>query len=216
MHKPILANPGLDEMHYLPIIIDISYAQNVWLTSDTHFFHKNVIQYCNRPFSDVPSMNSALIENINAEVQPYDTLIMLGDMCFKGAKGWQETIGMLRGLKRLIRGNHDGINRTPLLQMGIEVGYYGSLHVLENEKEKYVFNLSHYPYLNAGDHTTEERFADRRLVDDGVWLLHGHVHTLWQVKEKMINVGVDQWCMKPVNLVEIIKIVEGVNAKTVV
>ena len=48
----------------------------VFLTADTHFFHKNIVDYCDRPFRtldghpDVKAMNEALIEQWNATVRP--------------------------------------------------------------------------------------------------------------------------------------------------
>lgn len=35
----------------------------VWVTSDTHFSHKNIIEYCNRPFKDIYHMNETLVKN---------------------------------------------------------------------------------------------------------------------------------------------------------
>jgi calcineurin-like phosphoesterase family protein len=51
---------------------------NIWFTSDTHFHHKNIIKYCNRPYSSVEEMNNALIENWNKTVKQNDILHVFG------------------------------------------------------------------------------------------------------------------------------------------
>jgi calcineurin-like phosphoesterase family protein len=40
----------------------------MWFTSDLHFFHRNVIKHCNRPFSDIKDMHEQLID-IGMELQ---------------------------------------------------------------------------------------------------------------------------------------------------
>ena len=42
--------------------------QNVFFTSDTHFWHENIIKFCNRPFSSIEEMNDTIIENWNKVV----------------------------------------------------------------------------------------------------------------------------------------------------
>ncbi len=37
----------------------------IWLISDTHFDHADIIKYCARPFIDVKEMNKVLVENWN-------------------------------------------------------------------------------------------------------------------------------------------------------
>ena len=41
---------------------DFGKADNVWFTSDTHFGHAKIIEYCDRPFADVQEMNETLVE----------------------------------------------------------------------------------------------------------------------------------------------------------
>ena len=48
---------------------------NIYVTSDTHFNHKNIIEYCNRPYSSVEEMNKAIIDNWNSVVKDEDTEI---------------------------------------------------------------------------------------------------------------------------------------------
>jgi calcineurin-like phosphoesterase family protein len=55
----------------------------------------------------------------------------------------------------------------------------------------------HFPY--RGDSHDQDRYVEHRPVDEGAWLLHGHVHERWRVLDRMINVGVDVWDYRPVS-----------------
>lgn len=97
----------------------------IYFTSDLHFYHKNVIKFCNRPFrtknpffrlwewwtgniseASVKIMNEALIANWNAVVKPEDTVYCLGDvsMAFRPIELYSHR---LNGKKFLVPGNHD-------------------------------------------------------------------------------------------------------------
>lgn len=40
----------------------------VFLISDTHFDHENIIKYCSRPFKSKDEMNKTIIDNWNSVV----------------------------------------------------------------------------------------------------------------------------------------------------
>lgn len=79
---------------------------NTFFTSDTHFGHKNIIKYCNRPFKDTKEMDEALIDNWNSKVKKGDYVFHLGDFSLSNgnAGGY---LNQLNGYIRFIRGNHD-------------------------------------------------------------------------------------------------------------
>lgn len=59
------------------MIINLN-KQNVWLTSDLHFYHKKIIDYCYREFDSVEDMNYSIVDTINS-VCKNGMLINLGD-----------------------------------------------------------------------------------------------------------------------------------------
>lgn len=74
------------------------------------------------------------------------------------------------------------------------------------DRNTYVL-LSHFPY--RGDHTEDERYAEYRLHDTGMWLVHGHVHDAWAQRGRQINVGVDVRNWSPISLAELTEIVRS-------
>jgi calcineurin-like phosphoesterase family protein len=177
-----------------------------WYTSDHHFFHKNIIKYCERPFKDIDEMNLQLILRWNHVIDPKDEVFILGDWSFEGGL-WlnQQILKTLKGKKTLIRGNHD-----PKIEKCKSWGFDVVEQRLEHDIAGERVVLSHYPY--EPDATERElgydiRFVDRRPRDTGKWLLHGHVHQHWKTKKKMINVGVDVWNFYPASEPEIAAII---------
>ena len=82
-------------------------GDKVFFTSDTHFNHNNIIQYCQRPFKSSDEMNEAMIDNWNSVVGEDDTVFHLGDFCLGCAEEWNKTLNRLNGRIYLILGNHD-------------------------------------------------------------------------------------------------------------
>lgn len=116
---------------------------SIYMIADTHFFHKNIIEYENRPFKTVEEMNEALITNWNQTISKLDVVYLLGDFCWKAKTNGKEILDRLNGYKVLVMGNHDSISHKTFLQMGFdEVSKYPI--ILEN-----YFILSHEPmYIN--------------------------------------------------------------------
>ena len=81
---------------------------NIFLISDTHFFHQGVLHMepVARPFSSVEEMNEALVDRWNSVVTKRDVVYHLGDVAFCSQEKL-EILSRLRGIKKLILGNHD-------------------------------------------------------------------------------------------------------------
>lgn len=134
-----------------------------FFTSDTHFFHKNIIKYCKRPWfsevddtgvpivsdKDVENMNASLIQLWNNVVGPEDEVWHLGDFAF-GIKDVNnkipDIVSKLNGKINLVLGNHDCGDIDFFLKAGFKKVYDKPV-LLENW-----FLLSHEPleFINSG------------------------------------------------------------------
>lgn len=157
----------------------------IWFISDTHFGHTNIMKYEKRPFDSVEEMNSTMIKNWNSLVDPDDIVYHLGDFCFLGK--YSEIIFQLRGKKILIVGNHDASPRKME-----KLGFVASLESATVKIEHHTFFLSHRPCYD---------------LPDGVWNLHGHVHSKWKTihEKRIICLSVENWNYCPVSYKEIVR-----------
>lgn len=93
---------------------------NIWLISDTHFNHANIIKYCDRPYKYTTEMDWDMVEKWNSVVKPNDHVYHLGDVYMNASKGYIENLlSKLNGKKRLILGNHDN-GKDQILQRHFE------------------------------------------------------------------------------------------------
>ena len=167
-----------------------------YIISDTHFNHKNIIDYCNRPFKDIDEMNNTIIDNWNKTVKNDDIVYNLGDF-FLGSKfDLKDIVDRLNGTIYLIRGNHDRLTVKSYEDCGIIV--------LKNAPiimDDYKIMLSHRPLPDT-------------MIKDGYINLHGHIHQnkLEDIydnylfdKDKHINVSCDILNFKPILLEKLLK-----------
>lgn len=184
-----------------------------WFTSDLHLGHSNIIRYCQRPFADASTMDRALIENWNATVGTTDEVFVLGDVALGKLSETLAMIGELSGRKILVTGNHDrcwdghGPRAARHVQRYLDAGF-AEVHqgVITLEVAGHSVSACHFPY--EGDSQERDRHVSWRPVDEGAWLLHGHVHERWRQRGRMINVGVDVWGFRPVGAAEIAGLID--------
>lgn len=173
-------------------------------SSDTHYFHLNIIGYSGRPFvkddgqPDVDAMHRTMIERHNSVVSPNDTYIHLGDFSFGPMEKGREILRQLNGKRKIIvMGNHDK-SAQQLLQMGWDEAVKSMW--LEDGGIKLF--LRHAPSQEA--YTDGPRWHLKFPPTEGQYFLHGHVHEMWKRRGPYINVGVDQWDFYPQTLTQLL------------
>lgn len=168
---------------------------NLWITSDTHFSHKNICRGTTewrtpdgkipisqtRDFSSIEKMNDTIVNNINDVVNQEDILIHLGDWSFGGfeqiRKFWDRII--CKNI-HLVLGNHDHHienNRGGTQGLFKSVSHYNTLEI-----GQFKFRLMHYP-ISSWDG-----------LNKGVMHLHGHCHLPNHLKfgvGQRMDVGMD-------------------------
>lgn len=160
---------------------------NIWVISDTHFGHANILTFKNldgspvRPFSSVEEMDETMADRWNSIVRPQDHVYHLGDVAMR--KEHLATVGRLNGHKRLVRGNHDIFKTKDYLK------YFEEIHAVR-VLDRLIF--SHIPIHPE----SMGRFAAN---------VHGHVHGLPQgtYGPKYYNVSVERTNYSPVSLEEL-------------
>jgi calcineurin-like phosphoesterase family protein len=181
-----------------------------WFTSDHHFGHKNIIEYCHRPFDSVLKMNEALVAAWNRLVKAGDTVYYLGDFSLKNAV-MEQYAPRLNGSKILVAGNHDGCHPCNhdgnWGQMSLYRKYFDGIF---DQHDWQGVMLHHMPYHDEED----DRYSEYRPMNDGRILLHGHVHERWLINSRQINVGVDMWDYEPVHEDRIRELIQKIEAKS--
>lgn len=196
-----------------------------WFTSDQHFGHARIIELCGRPFSSVEEMDEVIIARHNELVAPDDVVYHLGDYAMGDRSRGLGYISRMSGTHILIVGNHEKCfagdpkgwkYRGEYLDAGFAAVMDHTVVKLPPTQGKgrrgmgRQVVLSHFPY--AGDHTDRDRHRQWRPRDEGAWLVHGHVHDLYTVRGRGVNVGVDRWDFRPVSAMTVHELIEDVEA----
>lgn len=172
----------------------------LWLISDTHWGHKNIIEYSKRPFSSIEDMDEALIKNWNALVQPNDDVWHLGDFAFMKYMQFTTVLRRLNGKINVVLGNHDKV-------------------IIENKKDLLTSNL-----LNSIQDYKEVKYEGKNLIlfhfpikswnkkHHGAIHCFGHVHSAIPAFAKSVDVGVDNKEItseyRPISFDELVKFMD--------
>jgi len=174
---------NLDALDFFSKLKNILRKRNIFLISDTHFDHANIIKYCNRPFKSASVMNKIMLNNWNRTVNKRDIVFFLGDMrCGRNSRETDYWLKRLNGKIYFLDNTHDTKSRI--------TKYYDKLIVKYQDKK---FLLVHDPKDVPKDWKG--------------WTICGHHHNnypkdfpLINGKTKMINVGVELINYTPLNI----------------
>lgn len=169
-----------------------------WVISDTHFGHKNIIEFCHRP----PDHDQLIQENWASAISEDDTVIHLGDLCYKGNAQFQHLIAphLTGGRKLLILGNHDKGRYSFYKKCGFKLA-----RPFEIIWGKTRVSFSHYPWNEKGDERL--KIPAEGTMPSNALRLHGHIHNNGYTRAgfvpflaQHINLSVEQTKYRPVNL----------------
>lgn len=184
---------------------DQSTQPTTWFTSDLHLGDHQVLTWGTRPYKNVREMNRALLAAWERTVAPDDEVWILGDLA-RGSRLDENLarVAALPGRKHLVTGNHDrcwpfrSSYGAPEVARYAKGGFASITTAAELDIAGSTVKLSHFPYASAA--LAESGRMTAKPIDDGGWLLHGHVHTKWLQRERQICVAVDAWRFEPVNI----------------
>jgi calcineurin-like phosphoesterase family protein len=164
----------------------------IFVISDLHLSHTNIIRYCSRPFlyADPEEMDRVLIANWNSVISETGRAYFLGDFRYGAhAQKADHYRKQLQGNITFIAGNHDGtdLDAIPLSEL---------------DCQGFSFLLIHDP-------------ADTPADFPG-WVIHGHHHNndlhhypFINFKERRINVSAEVIGYVPISLHEICHIIQS-------
>ena len=176
----------------------------IFFTSDTHFGHSKIIDYCKRPFSSIEEHDKTLIQNWNNVVGQDDTVFHLGDFAYGNSQFISNIIKQLNGNIILIKGNHDLRNMNPALYNIFSDAVYQARILID----KQTVYLNHFPFL-CFEHGDINLYKDNYSIQ-----LFGHVHSGPLTSSEDVNrlnilfptqydVGVDNNNFTPISWIDV-------------
>jgi calcineurin-like phosphoesterase family protein len=170
---------------------------NIWVISDTHFGHENILKFTDRDgnllrgarFANVQEMNECMLDNWNSVVKPGDRVYHLGDVMMMPKDEFAKLWPKFNGSKRLIVGNHDDI---PWLASG---GFFKKVQMWRMMPE-FGLLLTHVPIHESGLRRGAPDDESAPMLRN----VHGHIHHNTSPTSHHVNVSVEAINYTPVNI----------------
>jgi len=156
----------------------------IFTISDHHFYHKNIIKYCKRPFEDLEEMHDVMIDNWNRVVNSKDVVIHVGDFALADKIRIKDLLDQLNGYFILISGNHDRRGQKSWEDNSGILKYYKGFMKINN---------SQIIFRHRPDYKLKKKIV-----------IHGHIHEKKSKQKNHINVSVEQLDYTPININEIL------------
>lgn len=168
-------------------VIVLSPMSKIFVTSDTHFNHKNILTYCpNRKFASIEAMNEAIITDWNSKVTTNDIVYHLGDVAMGPNDKHIGFLSQLAGNIKIVPGNHDRylvkIAKTNGLPPHVQM--LSPIFNLKHKSRNFV--LCHFPM-----EWWEGMAENSSDYMDGSIHLHGHTHGNMHAKKDRWDIGYD-------------------------
>jgi calcineurin-like phosphoesterase family protein len=173
----------------------------IFIISDLHLEHANIIKYCHRSFDDVYQMDSEMVLRWNQTVGKFDTVYFLGDLVFSkaNARNIRKYMHKLNGIKIFIWGNHDSFLKCKLPYLVIKFNGEPILLVHSPDTEG-SHNMETLAHTDVCKILTEWKRTPW-------WIIHGHYHNndlqkhpLINNESRMINVSAELLDYRPIEL----------------
>ena len=177
--------------------------RDIWIISDTHFRHANILKFADRNgnlirpgFEDVDAMDEHMIERWNSVVKQGDIVYHLGDVVMGDKEWFKKNWPRLNGSKRLIVGNHDDI---PFLSNG---GFFKKVQMWRMFPE-FGLMFSHVPLHPSNLLRLKEKGGNWPDDCESLLNVHGHIHQNPSPEGPYRNVSVEAIDYTPVNIEEL-------------
>lgn len=165
--------------------------KRVFISSDHHFGHTNIVKYDGRPFKSVQEMDEILILNHNSVVFPDDVVIFAGDFALGSLENAFKIRNRLNGDIYYVLGNHDKHARNlpwKSISERMEVKVTGYPTMVISHYAQRTWHKQHKGYWHLYGHSHGNLPEDGSLsFDIGV---NSHNYFPWsmeEIQEKMNN-----------------------------